>query len=240
MSDYQLHLVHLYPGEMNIYGDTGNRIILQKRLQWRGIEVATSLVGVGDSIPEDADIILGGGGQDAGQSVVEQDLQTKADTLHKLAAAGVVMLMVCGMYQLFGRHFITGTGQEIGGIGILPLETTAGSTRLIGNTVYQTEWGEVVGYENHSGLTHLDKGVKAFGKVIKGAGNNGKDKTEGCVVENVFGTYSHGPILSKNPQFADELLTRALMRKYGEGAKLKEIDDSLELAAAKIATTRAR
>ena len=32
-------LVHLYPREMNIYGDTGNVIVLKRRLQWRGFDV---------------------------------------------------------------------------------------------------------------------------------------------------------------------------------------------------------
>jgi CobQ-like glutamine amidotransferase family enzyme len=236
----KLHLVHLYPKEMNIYGDTGNRLILEKRLQWRGIEVEVYLVGVGDKLPDDADIIIGGGGQDAGQSLVEQDLATKANTIRQLVDNGVVMLMVCGLYQLFGRRFITITGAEIKGIGVLPLETRAGNTRLIGNTLYQTPWGEVVGYENHSGLTHLDQGAEPLGHVLKGAGNNGQDQTEGCLYKNVFATYSHGPILSKNPAFADELLRRALIRKYGEATSLTPLDDTLEQIAAHNAQQRPR
>jgi CobQ-like glutamine amidotransferase family enzyme len=92
----KLHLVHLYPAEMNIYGDTGNRLVIQKRLEWRGIEVKTSLIGIGDEVPLDSDIIIGGGGQDAVQSEVQQDLQIKAASLQKLADNMVVMLMVCG------------------------------------------------------------------------------------------------------------------------------------------------
>src|SRR6185503_7556768 len=105
-----IHLVHLYPVEMNIYGDTGNRIVLTKRLAWRGIDVKTSLVGIGDELPLDSDIILGGGAQDAAQSAVEVDLAKKAKSLAKLAEDGAVMLMVCGMYQLLGRRFVTADG----------------------------------------------------------------------------------------------------------------------------------
>jgi lipid II isoglutaminyl synthase (glutamine-hydrolysing) len=234
-----IHLVHLYPKEMNIYGDTGNRIVLQQRLLSRDLEVRLSQVGIGDFVPKDSDIIIGGGGQDAGQSVVQHDLADKANDLHKLAADGVVMLMVCGMYQLFGRRFITGEGEELKGINLLPLETTAGKTRYIGNTVYDTPWGEVVGYENHSGLTHLDNKDQAFARVKKGAGNNGQDGTEGCLINNVFGTYSHGPVLSKNPQFADELICRALNRKYGTSDLLR-LDDKLEHKAAELAKKRPR
>jgi CobQ-like glutamine amidotransferase family enzyme len=238
-----IHLVHLYPREMNIYGDTGNRLVMEQRLLARGIEVKVSLVGIGDFIPEDTDIIIGGGGQDAGQSVVQHDLAKKANDLQKLAGDGAVMLMVCGLYQLFGRRFVTGEGEEIQGINLLPLETIAGKTRYIGNTLYEITRGksgfEIVGYENHSGLTYLDDPAYSFARVKKGAGNNGQDGTEGCVVNNVIGTYSHGPILSKNPEFADELIRRALMRKYGE-AELVRLDDTLEHTAANLAKKRPR
>ncbi|CAN5606959.1 glutamine amidotransferase [soil metagenome] len=236
-----LHVVHLYPAEMNIYGDTGNRIILQRRAEWRGIDVNVSLVGLGEEIPQgDVDIIIGGGGQDAVQSSVQPDIQAKAQVLHDLAESGTVMLMVCGLYQLFGRRFITVAKEEIKGIGIMPLETQAGEQRLIGNTNVSSEWGELVGYENHSGKTLLDDKKQALGQVIKGAGNNGQDGTEGCVYKNIFGTYLHGPILSKNPVLADELLKRALIRKYQTDIDLKPLDDNYESRAATIAKTRTR
>jgi lipid II isoglutaminyl synthase (glutamine-hydrolysing) len=234
-----LHIVHLYPREMNIYGDTGNTLILRRRAEWRGVEVRVSLVGIGDTIPVDVDIIVGGGGQDSGQDKIQNDLSSKAKTLQKMADTGVVMFMICGLYQLFGKSFTLLDGTVIKGISILPLETVAGEVRFIGNTLYNSEFGELVGYENHSGITTLDDPTQALSKVINGAGNNGQDKTEGCLVNNVFGTYSHGPALSKNPHLADELLSRALNRKY-PGTKLKDIDDTLELSAYKIAAKRPR
>lgn len=239
MSTKSLHIVHLYPAEMNIYGDTGNRLIVQRRLEWRGIEAKISLVGVGQKIPNSIDIIIGGGGQDAVQSSVQPDLQRKASKMQELADNGTVMLMVCGLYQLLGRKFITQQGEEIEGIGILPLETRADKTRFIGNTNINTKWGLLIGYENHSGLTYLDDTELALGSVEKGAGNNGKDGTEGCLVRNIFGTYLHGPILSKNPHLADELIVRALERKYGS-ADLSPLDDSYAYAASHIAKNRPR
>lgn len=237
----QMHLtiVHVYPKEMNIYGDTGNRLVLQKRAEWRGIGVKVKLVGVGDPIPGEADIIIGGGGQDAGQGKIQDDLQAKSAQLQAMAEQGVVMLMICGMYQLFGRSFTTSTGEVIKGIGLLPLETVGGDMRMIGNTVYDTPFGEVVGYENHSGVTRLDDAAQAFGTVTQGDGNNSQDKTEGCRVKNVFGTYSHGPVLVKNPRLADEILRLALSRRY-EKVELPPLDDTLELAAHATALTRHR
>jgi len=47
-------LVHLYPRHMNIYGDTGNVIVLRQRLRWRGIDSRVVPIDVGDPLPHDA------------------------------------------------------------------------------------------------------------------------------------------------------------------------------------------
>ena len=88
----------------------------------------------------------------------------------------------------------------------------------------------IVGFENHSGKTYLGEGISPLGEVLKGSGNNGEDKTEGVHYKNVFGTYSHGPVLPKNPEFADLLLKTALERKYGT-AELAPLEDVQERAA---------
>jgi len=230
-----IKIVHLYPREMNIYGDTGNRLVLEQRLAWRGIPFEVCLVGIGDPLPKDASIILGGGGQDAGQELVEADLLGKAVTLKQMAEGGVVMLMICGMYQLLGDAFVTSSDVTIKGAGILPMFTQAGDKRFIGNAIVETTYGRLVGYENHSGRTFLEDGCSPLGKIVKGAGNNGVDKSEGARLHNVFGSYLHGPMLSKNPHFADELLKLALGTNT-----LEPLDDDLELKAYNHATKRPR
>jgi CobQ-like glutamine amidotransferase family enzyme len=225
---------------MNIYGDTGNRIVLEKRLKWRGIPAEVVLVSSGDALPEDSDIVIGGGGQDASQSGIATDLLSKKDTLQKLVDRGCVMLMVCGMYQLLGKQFITNTGEAIEGLGIFNLETRAEPGRIIGNvTVWVEGVGQIVGYENHSGRTYLESTAIAFAKVVRGKGNNDSGTNEGCRLNNLFGTYMHGPILSKNPLFADLLLQLAL-RKNGLSDKLTELDDTLEQKAHDTALSRPR
>ena len=106
--------------------------------------------------------------------------------------------------------------------------------RMIGN--YMFRCGEalggmtVVGFENHSGRTHLGSSLVPLGQVLSGFGNNGDDGTEGAHYKNVFGTYSHGPMLPKNPAFADLLLRTALERRYGQ-TELAPLDDALEQMA---------
>lgn len=228
-------IAHIYPREMNIYGDSGNVLILCQRLSWRNIPTQVVSVGAGQNLPEEVHLVFGGGGQDAGQFVIAGDLQKKANALRQLADMGVPMLLICGMYQMLGRYFKTQDGGIIPGIGVLDVETIAGSRRLIGNVVTETPWGKLIGYENHSGLTYLGRDVEPLGMTKKRQGNNGSDGTEGARYQNVFGTYLHGPVLAKAPAFADHLLQLAL-RAAGVEAELSPLDDSLERQTAEIAT----
>ncbi len=237
------HLVHLYPREMNIYGDTGNVVVLRRRLQWRGREVRVVPVSVGDPLPTDADILLGGGGQDAAQGDIGADFAARAATLRAMADDGVVMLAICGSFQMLGHAFITHEGRTIEGTGVLDVITRGQPERLIGNNFVDTAdtigAGRLVGYENHSGLTELGSGVRPLGSTQAGRGNNGTDRTEGAVRDNVIGTYLHGPVLAKSPRFADDLLRRALVRR-GRDADLEPLDDGLAERAAAVAVGRPR
>lgn len=219
-----LRILHLYPRDMNIYGDWGNVLTILRRAEWHGYKTELVQHNPGKPFPSDIDIIIGGGGQDSGQDLVKDDLVHIGDTLHTLAEKDVPMLMICGLYQLFGRFFRTAEGLEIPGIDLFKMETHAGPTRLIGNIVTETPFGELVGYENHSGLTVLDDDQPALGVVRKGAGNNGEDKTEGAIYRCVFGSYLHGSLLPKNPTFADALIEAAAHRKFG-GFEPRIIED---------------
>jgi CobQ-like glutamine amidotransferase family enzyme len=210
-----IKIVHLYPKEMNIYGDNGNVLVLAQRLKWRHIPVEVVKIGVGQQIPSDAHMLIGGGGQDAGQLVIAKDLQQKAKVLRKMQNDGIPMLMICGMYQMFGHYFKTSSKEMIPGIGLLDIRTIAGDKRLIGNQ------------------------TKPLGEVPGGRGNNGADNSEGARQNNVIGSYLHGPILAKSPKLADHLLELAV-GVAGYATKLSSLDDSLENAAAKVAAGRNR
>ncbi len=236
-----LNILHLYPKEMNLYGDHGNILTLKRRAEWRGYKVKIIEHNVGDQIPDDIDIIFGGGGQDSGQSKIEDDLRKNAKKLKQMIEDGTPTLVICGLYQLFGDYFQTAEGQKIEGVGILHAHTIAGPTRLIGNIVINSpEFGEIVGYENHSGLTTLDDGTKPFGIVTEGAGNNGQDYSEGVLYKNCIGTYLHGPVLPKNPRLADYILLKALQRKDPKITQLKTLNDNIELHAHSVAAKRPR
>ncbi len=225
---------------MNIYGDYGNVLVLRRRLEWYGYEVNVLSYNPGDDFPADVDIIVGGGGQDSGQNKIQEDLISISPKLHELANHDTPMLVICGLYQLFGKFFKTADGDVIQGIGIFDIETYGKSERLIGNTVsVSDEFGEIIGYENHSGQTYLAKEVKPLGRVRLGAGNNLESDTEGARYHNVIGSYLHGSLLPKNPKIADFIIERAVTKKYGAFYG-ENIGDKYLNQARKIAISRPR
>jgi CobQ-like glutamine amidotransferase family enzyme len=150
------------------------------------------------------------------------------------------MLMICGLFQLFGKFFKTQDGHVIQGIGLLDIETHAGPERLTGNIITESDqFGQIIGYENHSGQTFLGSKIKPLGKVLKGAGNNGQDDSEGARYRNIIATYMHGSLLPKNPAIADFLIEKAVVRKYGEFTPTV-IDDRFAEQARAVASKRPR
>jgi CobQ-like glutamine amidotransferase family enzyme len=226
----------LYSDLMNIYGDRGNILTLLKRAEWRGYEPNLIELGRGATDEmQDVDVFFFGGGQDREQALIYDDLREfKQQKLEQAVDGGAQVLAVCGGYQLLGHYYQTADGQKFDGIGLIDVWTDAGKRRSIGDVVVQTNLDSLtpstlVGFENHSGRTFLGPQAKPLGKVLRGKGNNGSDKTEGCVQGGVIGTYLHGSLLPKNPHLADYLIERSLSRRGG-GA-LSHLDDSAELAA---------
>ena len=242
----ELHICHLYPDLMNLYGDRGNVIVLHRRSLWHGLDVHIHQVSLDEVVDFTRfDIVFIGGGQDREQKLICIDFQrAKGSALSEAIEDGVAVLAVCGGYQLLGKYYQTGNGDKVPGIGALDVWTVAGKRRMIGNVVIETDlFGErrtVVGFENHSGKTYLGKGLRPFGRVLVGSGNNGEDRQEGVVYRNVIGTYLHGSVLPKNPALADWLLQRGLDHRHGQGAlRLQPLDDSREEMAHQAAVRRA-
>jgi lipid II isoglutaminyl synthase (glutamine-hydrolysing) len=233
----ELRLLALYPEQMNIYADRGNIIFLQRRCEWRGIDFRYAAAGPGDRVdPGGDDLLYIGGGQDRDQRAVAADLvETKQKALGEAVEDGAVLLAVCGGYQLLGHGYQLGE-ERLRGLGIADLETVREpGPRLIGNVAIEADLGDgphlLAGFENHGGRTYLGQGAQPLGRVLHGFGNNGRDGLEGVLRANLIGTYLHGPLLPKNSWLADELICRALERRYGTRPQLEPLDDSFEAAA---------
>lgn len=232
----------LYGAKMNIYGDRGNVLALRKRAEWRGIDVEVRDIGIGDAIPDDIDIFFWGGGQDEQQIPVSKDVAgAKGEAIRAAIENGAAMLAICGGYQLLGHGYQPHDGAFLPGIGLFDASSAAGEQRFIGNVVVESEqFGTLVGFENHSGLTTLKGDCQPLGKIVIGKGNNGADGTEGAVYKNAIGCYLHGALLPKNPHLTDWLLNAGIRHRYGDVGEIPSLGDALEQAAHKNAYDRAK
>jgi CobQ-like glutamine amidotransferase family enzyme len=234
---------HLYPDYLNIYADRGNIAVFARRAALRGHELDVTAIGMDDAIaPGEHDLYYIGGGQDREQFLVADNLAAKAEPLKDaVLEGGAALLAVCGGYQLLGRGYRGFHGEDMPGVGLLPLETVAGERRMIGDVLLDTDLGPVAGFENHAGRTRLDPGAEPLGRVVSGFGNDGESGFEGCRIGRAIGTYLHGPLLPRNPRLADWLLAQALAhRSGGEPPELEPLDDELEASAHAVSADRAR
>ena len=233
----ELNICHLYPDILNLYGDRGNIITMKRRLEGRGIKVNIDECSIGQPLNADKyDIFFIGGGQDFEQEVLLRDLSFgKAQDIRTAVEEEKTFLAICGGYQMLGEYYKTWDGVQLDFIGAIGVHTIGAKERMIGNYMFRTtpESGDtvVVGFENHSGKTYLSEQVAPLGMMLSGNGNNGEDKTEGARYKNVFGTYSHGSLLPKNPVLCDFILQTALNHRYDGAEPLAPLDDTLELNA---------
>ena len=236
----RIRVGHLYPDYLNIYADRGNIAVFARRAAWRGHELVVDGLGLDEAIvPGAHDLYYVGGGQDREQFLVAENLAAKAAPLIEAVSAGAALLAVCGGYQLLGRGYRGFHGEDMPGVGLFPLETVAGDTRMIGDVLLETELGPVAGFENHAGRTKLDAGATPLGRVVAGFGNDGESGFEGCRLQRAIGTYLHGPLLPRNPQLADWLLAQALgHRTGGEPTELAPLPDELETQARRVSAER--
>ncbi len=213
-----LTLGHLYPDQLNLYGDRGNILTLRRRCQLRGIELRVVGLGIGDALaPDEYDMLFIGGGQDKEQAPVAQDLhEMKGIGLWAAIEDDMPVLAVCGGFQLLAHYYRPAEGPDMQGLGVFDAWTIhkgSRTARCIGDIAIRWNDQTLVGFENHGGRTYLGT-AKPLGKVLKGYGNNAEDYTEGAIYRNAYGTYLHGSLLPKNPHFADYLIQLALQRKY--------------------------
>lgn len=228
MTTYELNICHLYGNLLNTYGDNGNLLIINHYAKKLGIHINTEIISIHEPFNENNyDFVFFGGGQDFEQLIVSEDIQNKKDNLVNYIEQDGVMLAICGGYQLLGDYYIGAKGEKIQGIHALPHYTLSqDNNRFIGDIeIYNKEFDETYyGFENHNGMTFLGEGEKPLGVMVKGHGNNGQDGSEGVIYKNVIGSYSHGPLLSKNKQLALRLINMAMEKKYNKTFLLEELD----------------
>jgi CobQ-like glutamine amidotransferase family enzyme len=222
----------VFPDLLGTYGDSGNAVILAQRLRWRGQPAEIVEINAGGAVPDSCDLYVIGGGEDQPQSLAARDLNRQR-SLHRAVQRGAAVLAVCAGLQILGRTFVGPDGVEQPGLDLLDCVTVLGrGRRAVGELVVEptadTGLPTMTGYENHGGVTILGPDARPLGRVRSGVGNGPgpgsneraptTDRTDGLINGRVWATYMHGPVLARNPAFADGLLTLVT-------GPLSELDD---------------
>lgn len=228
---YELNVAHLYGNLMNTYGDNGNILMMKYVGEKLGAKMTFDIVSLGDSFDTNYyDMAFFGGGQDYEQSIVAKDLPSKKEAIADFINKDKVMLAICGGFQLLGQYYVQANGEKIDGLGVMGHYTLSqNNNRFIGDIkIHNDEFNETYyGFENHQGRTFLSEDEKPLGTCVYGNGNNKEDGTEGVHYKNVYGSYFHGPILSRNANLVYRLVTTALKNKYGSSIALPSYSDIL-------------
>ncbi len=228
---YEINILHLYPNLLNLYGDKGNIMSLEKRLLWRNISANVTVCNAEDTPNiENADIILLGGGPERETQTVVSVLKAAKASLSDFIESGKTLIALCSGFEILGKTYPS-FGKSVQGLEILDIDTIPSPSRFIGNVIIENPTlGKISGFENHGGKTDIGS-YTPLGKVITGYGNDGSGQYEGLLYKNVVASNLHGPLLPKNPALCDMILENTLKHKYPDFKKLTTLDDSLENSA---------
>jgi CobQ-like glutamine amidotransferase family enzyme len=226
----ELNLAWLYDDLLELYSDSGNIKILEKRCEARNIKLNVHQMSIGTVKDLDKmDMIFIGGGSDREQKILVDDLNQHKAELIKAIESNAVLLLICGGYQMLGEYYLSQNGDKIECMGIFDYYTKVveNDERAIGYVGIKTSIEQVpmlVGFENHSGQTFITNKGEPLGETTFGIGNNHYDKNEGFRYKNCFGTYIHGPLLARNVDFADYLI-QLMLEKNNVNIQLSELND---------------
>ena len=232
------------PELLGTYGDSGNGIVLEHRLRWRGIAVERIECDSAAAIPESADLYLLGGGEDRPQTLAARELRVSG-AINRAHTRGAVILAVCAGYQIVGRSFPGAEGIEMG-LELLDVTTTVGAgPRAVGELLIEPDSALdlplLTGFENHQGVTALGPDARPLGRVLEGVGNGAdheSSRSEGAFAERVVATYAHGPVLARNPALADWLL--AMIVGPLDALEHEVVAATAELRRERLGPTRSR
>lgn len=229
----EINVAWLYPDILNLHGDRGNVMALQKIAEAMGLQLNTQKVDASSS-PQavaDADLILMGAGQLRDIKYVTEDMRRYRDTLEAYVQQDGYMLVTGSTGCILGKKYMLDDNRETEGLGLINMAAKAlNRTKMpmLTREVYgdDIDWVtqdgmEIAGCQIQRMDFRLGKNTEPWGKLIYGYGNNCTDGTEGARYKNLMFTNTVGPLLSCNPWLGVDILQKIAA---GKGTPCTDFD----------------
>jgi CobQ-like glutamine amidotransferase family enzyme len=209
-----LTILSVYPELFNVNGDAENAAVLAARSRWAGHSARVHRLTRGSAVPETApSIVVIGSTTDAALPASIEALALIRPAIAGWVAARIPILAVGTGLELLGETIDLADG-TVEGLGIVPVRAVRADSRVSDDLMVDSTFGRLIGYENHARDLELGDRVSPLGSVVYGRGNGAQSRSEGVLFGSIIGTHLHGPVLAKNPEMADHLLTRAIGEGY--------------------------
>ena len=218
-----MHIVHLFPETLGLFGDSGNVLALRKRCEWRGIDVRVTAVERGESIPSNADVYVIGSGSSNSVRLVGENIDEVRDALTNALTRDASILAVGAGLHLMSDRIDWSDGSSTTGAGIVSGVSVPRPTRLVGEFVGYVADLSVAGFINTG--HRLETDAPAHIRNVVFDDSHDEVQTDGVEFGTIIGTHSHGSYLPMNSAIADAIIARTTGQSLvGESAHIERAD----------------
>jgi CobQ-like glutamine amidotransferase family enzyme len=197
----------LYPELCCLYGDKGNTKFLQQCLPEAEF-IYTQLNEKPHFLTEEVDLCCMYSMSEQSQELILSRLMPYQAELNAAFAGGKTLFLLTGnALELLGSYIQREDGSKVDALGMFETYSVRQAPNRF-NTLIQAEFEgmTLLGYTSRFSHTYGVTENLAMSKVTIGTGCEPKSKLEGIRSGRVIATYSLGPVLVANPDFAKWLL----------------------------------
>ena len=213
-----IHILHIYPELLNLYGEYANLSLLSRYLKEEGAEVSITTLTLGEALPATGyDMLyLGCGTEDASIRALKA-LHPFRHILKDYWASGALILATGNSFDLFGQSITDEREGCFDGLSLFDYTVTrTRKTRWLGDAILScpTLSDKVIGFVNKCSTIHAVTTPWLIAEM--GLGNDNQSPAEGMINGSFHGTSLIGPLLIRNPSlcryFMDKLYDRCQFR----------------------------
>ena len=206
----KISILCLYHDLMNLYGDTGNIRVLKYHLDKLGISYNIDYLSIDDKLDfSKYDLVMIGASTEENRDICLDHLIKYKKDIDKAISSDKFFLITGNALGMFGKKLY-----DKDALGIFDYVVTLSDERISKEVVLDNNiCSPIYGFMNHSDQMS-EYETPLFGD-------------EGVHYKNFYGTYTLGPILSRNPEFLEYFLKKLIAfkdKKY----EFKDLNLSLE------------